>query len=271
MAKLFQLYDPLKEGKGVKKNAPKKKSFFEFFEVYISNFWKLLIAGVLYIPFAITLIPSGLGNAGITFIARSASLRRPFFTVAEFFETIKKNWKQALPIGIINVIITALLIFDMYFFYFSKGNSTIITICLAMAFFAYIVFCSMKYYIYHLLITFDFSIAKLYKNAFHLTFINFFKNIGVELILAALYLLPLLIWYFGLHIQFVVIIYLFGALLFFPGFKAFLVSKLCFPVIKKIMIDPYYEKNPDADIEKRRALGILENDPLDEEERIFND
>ena len=33
MAKLFQLYDPLKDGEGVKKDAPKKKAFFEFFEI----------------------------------------------------------------------------------------------------------------------------------------------------------------------------------------------------------------------------------------------
>ena len=38
------------------------------------------------------------------------------------------------------------------------------------------------------------------------------------------------------------------------------------------MIDPYYEKNPDKDIEKRKALGIYDEDPEQlAEERIFND
>ena len=70
--------------------------------------------------------------------------------------------------------------------------------------------------------------------------------------------------------QIMVILYLVGGLVFFPGFKSFLTSWITFPVIKKIMIDPYYEKNPDKDIEKRRELGILENDP-EAEERIFTD
>jgi len=276
MAKLFQLYDPLKDGKGVKKNEPKKKAFFEFFEIYFSKFGKLFTVGAISIPFALLILTSGLGNCGLAFVTRNATRRRPYFAVADFFDTIKKNWKQALLVGIINAILTALIFFDLYFFFFLKGNETFAIIGLALAFLCLIIFSGMKYYMYMLMITFDFSVKKLYKNAFNLTFINFAKTLLVEFILAVLYVLPLALYYLlGATDQFaqiMVIIYLVGAFTFFPGFKSFLTSWLSFPVIKKVMIDPYYEKNPDKDIEKRRELGILEEDEEAlAEERIFND
>ena len=53
-----------------------------------------------------------------------------------------------------------------------------------------------------------------------------------------------------------------------------------FPIIKKFIIDPYYEEHPDEDIEKRRDLGIevIEEKPVvaegeeeEESENVFDD
>ena len=271
MAKLFRFYDPLKEGKGVKKNEPKKKPFFEFFEIYFGYFWKLLLAGLLSLPFSLLIIPNGLGQAGLTYITRSATRRKHTFLVSDFFETIKKNWKQALPVGIINVLVTALIIFDFWFF-FNQKQDLFAGIGMGIAIFAHVVFCSMKYYIWLLLITFDFKVKRLYKNAFQLTFINLWRNLLVEFILLVIYALPLLLWFLKiLPDQIMIIIYVLGAILFFTGFKSFLVNFIAFPCIKKIIIDPYYEANPDLDIQKRKDLGLIEQDIYDEDESIFVD
>lgn len=276
MAKLFQLYDPTKDGKGVKKDEPKKKGFFEFFEIYFSNFWKLLTVGALSIPFSLLIFPHGMGTVGLCNITRAATRRKPYFAVSDFFESIKKNWKQSLLVGIINTLITLLLFFDMYFFFFMNNNDTLATIGFCGALVVLVLFSGMKYYMYMLMITFNFSIKQLFKNSLNLTFINLWRTLLVEIILAALYVLPIGTYYLlGSPAQFaqiMVILYLVGGVVFFPGFKSFLTSWLTFPVIKKIMIDPYYEKNPDKDIEKRKALGIYEEDPeVLAEERIFND
>lgn len=270
MAKLFKFFDPTKEGKGVKKDEPKKKSFFAFFEIYFLYFWKLLLAGLMYLPFYLTVIPSGLGHVGLTYIARGASLRKHTFLVSDFFDTIKKNWKQALPVGIINALFTALIIFDFFFFLGQKNPDLLSGIGMGVAVFIYVVFCSMKYYIWLLMITFDFKITRLYKNAFHLTFINLWKNLFMELVLAVLYAIPFLLWLIGLPDQLMIILYVAGGLFFFPGFKALLINANAFPCIKKVMIDPYYEKHPDADIDKRRALGLIEEE-RSEEDSIFVD
>lgn len=276
MAKFFQLYDPLKEGKGVKKDEPKKKGFFEFFEIYFSCFGKLLTAGLLSIPFSVLLLPSGIGTVGLCNITRAATRRRPFFAVGDFFDAVKKNWKQALGLSVINALLTALLFFDMYFFFFMDGNDTLAVLGFAGALVMHILFSGMKYYMYMMMITFNFSIKQLFKNSINLIFINPWRTLLVEAVLAVLYLLPLAAFYLlgatAQMGQIMVIVYLVGLFVFFPGFKSFLTSWLSFPVIKKYMIDPYYEKNPDKDIEKRKALGIYDEDPEQlAEERIFND
>ncbi len=266
MAKLFRFYDPLKEGKGVKKQEPEKKAFFKFFEIYFDAFFRLLKAGILYLIFTITLIPSGLGAVGMAYINRATVLRRHAFIPEDFFDTIKKNWKQALPIGIINLLATAVLLYDIYAFYCGIGQSTFAVIGLGVALFIYIVLCSIKYYVYYLMITFDFKITKLYKTAFHLTFINIWKNLLVELILAVIYAIPVALIYTGIPEQLIIIFTLAIGIFVFPSFKTYLIGFVAFPAIKKYMIDPYYEKNPEKDIEKRIELGILERPENDEEE-----
>ena len=42
----------------------------------------------------------------------------------------------------------------------------------------------------------------------------------------------------------------------YPCFNALLVQFCTFPAIKKFIIDPYYEEHPDADLDKRRDLGL---------------
>ena len=61
-------------------------------------------------------------------------------------------------------------------------------------------------------------------------------------------------------------------LLFVPAFRSFLIQCMIFPVVKRVIIDPYYEEHPDEDIEARRDLNIETNE---EEEKtddvIFED
>ena len=48
MAGFFGLFDYAKEGPGVSKNAPKKRSFVVFLEIYGRKFWSLMCAGLLF-------------------------------------------------------------------------------------------------------------------------------------------------------------------------------------------------------------------------------
>ena len=57
-------------------------------------------------------------------------------------------------------------------------------------------------------------------------------------------------------------------LLVFPAFRSMLIQYAVFGPIRKWMIDPYYEQHPDEDIEKRRELGLIDDD---EDEAVFAD
>lgn len=64
MAGFFGLFDYSKEGPGVDKNAPKKKGFVVFFEIYFRKFWKLICANLLYVLFTIPILTIGMAQTG---------------------------------------------------------------------------------------------------------------------------------------------------------------------------------------------------------------
>lgn len=271
----FFNYD--KPGPGISKDAPKKRTFFVFFETWFRNIWRLLPSGVLYVLFNLVLIPSGLGSAGMTHLARNMARDKHSFGISDFFETIKKNWKQALAMGVINVIFTSLVIASglLYYFNFQEtldGWFSIFGTGLMLG--VFFIISVMKYYVWLLIITFKLPLGKIIKNSFYFVFINLKNNLLIGLVSILWYALSVGICLLCManaqaFILSIVIVLLLNAM-FFPGFKHLLVQFCIFPCVKKHMIDPYYEQNPDADIELRKSLG-LEVPEDDEDEGVFND
>lgn len=267
-----------KPGPGISKDAPKKRTFFVFFETWFRNVWRLMPSGVVYFLFSMLLIPSGLGSAGMTNIARNMARDKHSFGISDFFETIKKNWKQALAMGIINVIITAMVVASGVLYYFNfqetlNGWFSIIGTGLMLS--VFFIISVMKYYVWLILITFNLPLGKIIKNSFYFVFINLKNNIIVGLASILWYALSvgiclLCVANAEIFILSVVIIFLLNVL-FFPGFKHLLIQFCVFPSVKKMMIDPYYEANPDADIELRKSLGLEVPGDDEEEDGVFND
>ena len=166
----FGLFNYNKEGPGISKDAPKKRTFIVFFETFLRNLWKFIPVNLISLP----LLTSGLASAGITNVARNTARDKHSFGLSDFFETIKKNWKQALLAGIINIFIYAILLFDMWFFYNSEG--TMAQIGMGMSFTMLFIFTVMNYFIWTLIITFKFNLKQVYKNSFKFVFINLKNN-----------------------------------------------------------------------------------------------
>lgn len=257
MAGFFGLFDYTKEGPGVRKDAPKKKAFFAFFEIFFRNFFKFISINLVYVLCSLPIITSGMANAGITHVARNTAREKHSFGVSDFFETIRKNFKQSLLVGIINLIITVLLGFTIWFYNesYTQTEQMLSLIGLGISLALALVFIMMNFYIYTLMITFSYSIKMLYKNSFKFVFVNLWKNLLCAVILAAVYAL-----YVGIAILFndirVLIIEFIIAVATLPAFRFLLVQFLTFGSVKKYIIDPYYVEHPDADIEKRRNLGL---------------
>jgi len=255
MAGFFGLFNYEKEGPGISKNGPKKKTFIVFFETFFRNFWKFIPINLIYIILSLPILTNGLSNAGLANITRNIARDRHSFGLSDFFETIKKNWKQSLFAGIINTLLYAVLLFAAWFYYSSKG--TFSTVGLGITFAMLFVFTVMNYYLWTLIITFDFTLKQAYKNCFKFVFINFKYNIlcfVINLLLVAINVGILFIT--GVYWLLALLIELLLFVLIYPCFNGLLVQYCIFPSIKKYIIDPYYKEHPELDIEKRRGLGL---------------
>ena len=270
----FGFFNYSKEGPGIYKDAPKKRTFVVFFETYFRNFWKFLPISMIYSLISLPLVTSGLANAGMTNVARNTARDKHSFGLSDFFDTIKKNWKQSLAAGIINTLVYVILFFDLYFFYIQEAKMSILALAIMLSF-AFI-FTIMNFYIWTLIITFNFKLKEVYKNSFKFVFINLKGNLicffSLAITVAAFVGLLLLFLSvpnnFFLSILLTILIIL---ALCYPGFKFLLIQYCVFPAIRKHIIDPYYEAHPDADLDKRRKLGLLDEEPLTEEKQELND
>lgn len=260
---LFYNYN--KEGPGVSKNGPQKRTYLVFFETLFKNLWKMVPVCFFY---CLLFIAPGLSAIGITGVTRSLARNKHSFGVSDFFSTIKKNWKQSLLVGIINLVITYLLIFDLdLFFSMYLDGSLMGVVGLGISIFLVIVFTVMKFYIWFMVLTFDMKLKQIYLNSFKFFTINLFKNLLMFFLIAAYWALTIFVLFYFIT-PLVAGIMAVITIFFYPTYHYLVVQFGVFPAIKKYMIDPYYEEHPDADIEQRRNLGL---DVGDDEDSDFED
>ncbi len=267
MGLFFRNYDT--PGKGVSKNEPKKRGFFRFFELYFRNFWKLISAQFWYILLCLPVLTCGLGEVGLAYISRMAAVDKHTFVTSDFFDAIKKNWKKALSLGIINLLITLVFAANLYIIIYSTifASQTARAVMLVVTLFLFVLFSFARFYQNMLMITFDFKLGTIIKNSF------LFATLGIKhnLIIGGTLLLCYFAAYWALSINITIalpIVIILGVFLF-PSFRSFLIQFNVFPEIKKYIIDPYYNEHPDDDIEKRRELGLIEDE--DEDDAVFED
>ncbi len=264
-----------KEGKGVYKNAPQKSAVRIFFEIFGTKWTSLLRANLLYVLLSLPLVTGGMAEMGLTYVTRNAARRKFAYPAADFFSTVRRTWKKALPIGIINLLIWGVFGFNTYFyaaslFFRTDGSEAPATHWLMFAanIVGMLLFTFMNYYIAFMVITFDLKLKQMYKNAFMFALHNFKTNLGIFAILlltVAVFLVPAL--FIDYRIWAAVLLLLFVCI--YPAFRSLLIQFVIFPYVRKVMIDPYYEAHPEAD---RTALRLLNLDDKAADERaVFED
>ncbi len=98
MAGFFGIGDFTKEGKGVEKDAPKKRGIFAFFELFFRKFWRLCKLNVLYLlacipTAAVVFIAAGVVSSTIVnnsteILAQAVGMTTPDMGNAEFVKSI---------------------------------------------------------------------------------------------------------------------------------------------------------------------------------------
>lgn len=312
MAGFFGLFDYTKPGPGVDKNAPKKKFFVQFWELFFRKFWDLILSNLLYILACLPVVVAaslgiryfpelwvmlqtnpvylltgvllicllgavvGLANVGLTYLTRNFSREKPVFLFADFWSAIRKNAKQAIGVGMINALFLVLIVFNANFFWtnYAETGQFFQLLLFALTGCIYILFTLLKYYLYMMLITFRFSLGQLYKNALLMVSAGLGKNVVISLILLVIYAVMIVPVILVDSLEFAFVFDSLLLLFLFPAFRSLLIQFYIFPVVRKYLIDPYYQKHPEEKEKARQILNISydeENEKPAGEEAVFKD
>ena len=229
-------------------------------QTYVPTVWTYVLYGIS----ALTLFTFGLVNVGTAYILRNMVSGEPVFVWSDFWYAVKRNWKQALPFGIIDAAICGILIFDIYTLVTSASGFLLSTLFWSniVIFFLYFF---MRYYIYVQMVTFKLSVFKMFKNAMRFALLglgrNFMALVGIVLLL------------------FLEVIFLFGSggilvpvavaaplAILFSTF-AFMKVYASYFKIKEIMIDPYLAEHPEQK-PQQQEVEVIMHDDVTEKERL---
>ena len=196
---------------------------------------------------ALVVFTFGIVNVGTTYILRNMVKGDPVFIFSDFAYAVRRNWKQALPFGILDAILLFLIPFDIVYL-LSLPSGIFGGIMLGITVIIALVYFWMRFYIYIQMVTFDLPIKKILKNSLIFALVGFKRNImatlGIILLLAIN--LALAIGFYGVLSAAAI---LFPIVLLFSN-GAFMSTYAAYFKIKEIMIDPYEAENqsnaPDA-------------------------
>jgi uncharacterized membrane protein YesL len=278
LAGLFGFFDYTKPGKGVEKEEF-KPNLSTFFRVLSTRFWKLLQLNLIYIIFSLPLIavifafvPIGHGEVdiialfkvcifgllylsvvglapvttGFTYVLRNFSGNRHSWVFSDFFEHIKKNFKQALLLLVIDVVISLIVPF-IYSFYtnitnmgaevsaFYKNISFMARTFVVMFSFIYFI---MHFYIYQIMVTFDMKLKQILKNSLIFALSHLMRNIGVFIIIFAIAVLS-----FGYN----TIIGVLLSILITPSLIGLIINFTTQPVVRKHMMIQTADDNKETE------------------------
>ena len=227
------------------------------------TFAPTVLTYVFYGIGTLTVFTFGLVNVGTAYLVRNLVSGEPVFVWSDFCYAIKRNWKQGIIFGIIDVLINAILLFNLYSFITSSDFKGSMMFWANLILFVLDFF--MRYYVYVQIVTFKLSLFKIFKNSLIFSLIGFKRNIlaliGIILILFIEILL--LLGTGGILVPVAVaapLAVLFSAFAYMKVYASYF-------KIKEIMIDPYYEAHPEEK-PAEPEYDIIMHDDVTEKERI---
>ena len=190
---------------------------------------------VMIALFAFTVLTWGWQTVGGAYNLRSIVRGDSCFLWSDYFYAIKRNLKQGFILGVIDVVAIAVLIFDWYYFNATAGASIGLSIMYFVIIMLIIVYASMRFYLYPMMLTFDLPLRKLIKNAFIFSMLGIKRNLfaifgfllvaGVNILLIS----P------ALSIGFTLPLIL--PLFYLPALGGFMAMYAAYPNIRRYMID----------------------------------
>lgn len=185
---------------------------------------------------ALMLFTFGPVNVGTTYILRNIVREEPVFIWSDFWYAVRRNVKQGILYGMIDLVIIGILIYDLLAYRINILNSPLYFGLYILSFGMIILYFFVRMYVYPMIVTFDMRLWKIFKNAIFFAVLGIKRNImaflgAVILFVLDFYLMRLFLP-IGLILPFIILF----------GLVGFMCNYASFPKIKEIMIDPYYKE-----------------------------
>lgn len=267
-------------GPGVPKNAPPQKAVPRFFTILGRKFFDLIKLNLLFcIPTAVVvflvfwinskttftpvvLLPVILLSpfvAGLTFVTRNYVREEHAFILSDFMDAVKGNWKAFLINGALCYAVAMVLSYSIPFYWQNGADNGLFMVAAAVCVAVSVLLLFGQYYVPVMLVTFDLGLRQVYKNALIFAILGLWRNLLVTVLLA---LLVLVLYLAQIMVLTILLAILFAVFLLF-AYCSFLVNFAVYPLIDKMMIQPYKKQ----EAEKKRLQGADQ----DAEEPTFTD
>ena len=176
MAGFFGFGNYQKPGKGVAKQQQEKKRFFQFWDLFLRKFTKMIKLNLLFLLCCIPIVTIGPAFAAMTKIARYYVEEKPVFLLSDFWDAFKENFWQALPVGIFHLAMIYVLWQAFLFYYVQAVNNAFFWILIAIIIIIAFLLLFMSYYIYLIMVSVSLKLMQILKNALMFVFIGIRTN-----------------------------------------------------------------------------------------------
>ncbi|MGN1403803.1 MAG: hypothetical protein ACI4XB_05725 [Ruminococcus sp.] len=278
-------------GAGIAKNAPKKKGFFRYMEIFVQKFWKLLELNVIYFLCFVPLLGAvvlyltmrstlgivlaavclllfvvliGPATAAHTKILKNFVMEKPTFLLHDFLHTMRSEFKHSVVVGILDCLLVCCISAAFYVYpqLIEQTGSKVYYVFFAITLSIGLIALLMNFYIFLMMISTNLSLKNVLKNSLALAVVALKKNVITLLIVAAVVAVFVLVFVF-VNIKYSLI--LLFLLPFMPAsWLGLAIVMQCYPVIQKYIINPYYEQRGEVNPELLQSVSS-------EEETVFED
>lgn len=246
---------------------PYKMTLFALEGLQSQTLAPTVVTYIFYGLSALSLLTFGVINVGTAYIIRNMVSGEPVFVWQDFWYAVRRNLKQALPFGAIDLGIIAILCVNIYstFTSLTASGGFMPSVLFWSNIVLFILYFFMRYYMYVQMVTFKLSVFKMIKNSLILSVLGFKRNICGFLGIAILIVLEIVFLFGagGILIPLAVAAPL--AILF--STMAFIKVYAAYPKIKQHMIDPYLEEHPEEAPETPDDEPIMRDD-VTEQQRL---
>ncbi len=139
------------------------------------TYTKTFVTYLFYGLGCLTFLSWGVINVGVAYILRNLATERPIFMFSDMGEIIKKNWKQALPFGIIDLLLLFMLPYNIYSVV-SNGGGYISSLFFWVTIVVIFVYLVMRWYIYLQIVSFKMKMTRIIKNALYFVLLGAKRN-----------------------------------------------------------------------------------------------